>query len=83
MKLIFDRGKLGRAVYNDRNLVQCRCGKHWYPSKKMFLEFLKQYKDIPATAEVWSHQDLDTGKVTIHVELSYFISDAKEVESNG
>jgi len=70
MKINIDESKLtGR--YNARKLVGCACGKHWYPSKKMFVEFLKQFRDIPGTAEIWSESDLETGITTIHVEIKY------------
>ena len=76
MKINIDKYKLaGKKEYDDRSLVRCKCGKHWYPSKKMFLEFLKQYKDVDAEADIWSHEDVNTGKVTIYVELSYVVGD--------
>lgn len=78
MKLNYDKYKLAEeGEYNDRNLVRCRCGKHWYPSKKMFIEFLKQFKDVKATADIWTHSDIPSGKVTIHCEISYVVKDGE------
>ena len=57
--------------YNERNLVNSQSGKHWYPSKKMFVEFLKQYKDVRGTADIWGTENWGDGTVTIHVELKY------------
>jgi len=76
MKLNYDKHKLAeKKKYNERNLVQCRCGEHWFPSKKMFIEFLKQYKDVDGEADIWSIEDWETGQVTIHIELSYMTPD--------
>lgn len=62
--------------YDKRNLTICKCGKHNYPSKKMFIEFLKNYKDVEGNAEVWSTQDFSAGEVTINVQLTYKVHDA-------
>jgi hypothetical protein len=45
MKIKYDKTRF-EGKYDKRNLTICKCGKHKYPSKKMFVEFLKQYKDI-------------------------------------
>ena len=59
--------------YDNRNLTVCKCGKHHYPSKKMFAEFLKQFKDVKADVNIISVEDL-SGVVVIYVELKYKIS---------
>lgn len=61
--------------YDERNLVRCKCGQHYYPSKKMFVEFLKQYGDVDAQVDIWTHSHLDTGEVEIHVDLKYQTAD--------
>ena len=68
MKVIV-KGLIGK--YNERNLSQCNCGKHYYPSKKMFAEFLKQYKDVKAEVHISSTQNFATGEVGIHLDLKY------------
>jgi hypothetical protein len=40
----------------------------------MFVEFLKQFKDVRGVAEVWSEENWDTGEVTIHVEVKYRVA---------
>lgn len=65
------------GIYDNRFLTQCKCGEHWYPSKRMFAEFLKQYEDIDADVDIWAREDWDTGEVKITVELKYLISDAR------
>jgi hypothetical protein len=81
MKLTYDsRGiqaskKLG--AYDERNLAKCECGQHVYPSKLMFIEFLKQFKDVPGTADIWSVRHNEDGSVEIHVDVKYFISDGE------
>jgi len=77
MKIIVDKSKL-TGPYDSRNLSGCACGKHWYPSKKMFVEFLKQFKDIPGTADIWSVNDWTSNTVTIHVEVKYKVRNLKE-----
>lgn len=57
--------------YDKRNLTICKCGKHSYPSKKMFVEFLKKYKDVDADVNIWSIESWETGKVKIYLELTY------------
>lgn len=76
MKLNYDKTMI-EGEYDERNLTLCKCGKHRYPSKKMFIEFLNQYKDIKGDVDLWSTRDLDTGEVKIHLELSYKISNDK------
>jgi hypothetical protein len=61
--------------YDERNLVLSKSHKHHYPSKKMFAEFLKGYKDVEGSAEIWTHIDLDTGKVTVNVEVTYKVKE--------
>jgi len=81
MKLTYDHigikesKKLG--AYDERNLTKCKCGKHRYPSKLMFIEFLKQFKDVPGTADIWSIRHNENGSVEIHVDVKYFIADAE------
>jgi len=72
-------GLADSSFYDERNLVRCKCGKHYYPSKKMFVEFLKQYEDINAEVYIWSVTHLESGEVEIHVDLKYKISDARGV----
>jgi len=70
-------GLADEKEYDERNLVKCKCGKHYYPSKKMFVEFLKQFNDVKANVSIWTHTDLDTGKVIINVQLKYNIHKGK------
>jgi len=72
------QGLADPSTYDRRNLVRCKCGKHYYPSKKMFAEFLKQYEDVEVEVDIWSVERLEAGEVEIHVDLKYRISDAKE-----
>lgn len=72
MKIVCDLGSTTK--YNKRNLVNSQSGKHWYPSKKMFVEFLKQYKDVRGIASIWSVEDWSDGTVTINVELKYRVA---------
>jgi hypothetical protein len=81
MKLIYDKSSL-EGGYDERNLSICKCGKHHYPSKKMFIEFLKKFKDVKGTADIWSEQNLDSGRVKIHVEVEYRISKTKIHHAN-
>jgi hypothetical protein len=80
MKLIYDKATLKTSkelgAYDERNLTKCSCGKHRYPSKLMFIEFLKQFKDVPGTADIWSVRHNEDGTVEIHVDIKYKISDA-------
>lgn len=46
MKLIYAKEDL-TGQYDERNLTISQSGLNKYPSKKMFVEFLKQYEDIP------------------------------------
>jgi len=82
MQLNYDENKIkesiGFDVYDERNLTICKCGKHRYPSKLMFIRFLEQFKDVDATVDVWSMEHWDTGEVEIHIDLKYKISDAEE-----
>jgi len=64
--------------YDERNLVFSLSHKHRYPSKKMFAEFLKGYKDVEGTAEIWAQHNLQTGVVIITVELSYKLKDMED-----
>jgi len=77
MKLIFDKHKLAeKKHYDERYLDECICGcGRRFPSKRMFIEFLKHYKDVDGEANIWSKKDLNTGKETIYVELSFMPSD--------
>jgi len=72
-------GIVSKEKYDSRNLVRCRCGKHWYPSKKMFVEFLKNYEDVVADVQIWSVEDWSTGECTIHLELKYKVGDVPSV----
>lgn len=70
MKILVDKNKL-TGKYDERNLTISQSGLHKYPSKKMFVEFLKQYKDIKATADIWGTEDITNSTVTINVEVKY------------
>lgn len=78
MKLIYDKTKIQEGinskVYDERNLTICKCGKHHYPSKLMFIRFLEQFKDIKGTADIWSIEHGDNGIVEIHVDIKYKVS---------
>jgi hypothetical protein len=82
MKLTYDRTHIkeskAKGAYDERNLSKCKCGKHVYPSKLMFIEFLKQFKDVPGTADIWSVTHHENGSVEIHVDIKYFISDVPD-----
>lgn len=75
MRLVYDRNKIQESIdekgYDDRNLAICKCGKHRYPSKLMFIRFLESFVDIRGIGDIWSESDWDTGKIKIHVEVSY------------
>ena len=81
MKLNYDKNKIKESIeanaYDERNLTICKCGKHHYPSKLMFIRFLEQFEDINADVDIWSMEHWDTGEVEIHVDLKYKISDAE------
>ena len=62
--------------YDERGLNHCRCGcKLKFPSKKMFVDFLKQYSDIDAEAMILTIENRESGKVTISVEVTYSIAE--------
>jgi len=72
MRLRYNRQKMKESgPYDNRNLVLSMSGKYHYPSKKMFIEFLKQFKDVSGLADIWSESDLNNGTTTIHVEIKY------------
>jgi len=75
MRLVYDRNKIQESAdgkgYDERNLTICKCGKHRYPSKLMFIRFLEQFADVKGVADIWSESDWETGKVKIHVEVTY------------
>lgn len=83
MQLNYDENKIKESIesdaYDERNLTICKCGKHHYPSKLMFIRFLEQFKDVDADVEVWSMEHGATGEVEIRVDLKYKISDVKEI----
>jgi|GEM_PF-6216218 hypothetical protein len=70
------------SEYDERNLVLSESHKHHYPSKKMFAEFLKQYEDVDAEVEIWTHSDATTGIVTVNVEVKYKVADLEPKERN-
>jgi len=82
MKLVYDRGKIQEGVeskgYDDKHLTICKCGKHHYPSKLMFIRFLERFPDVKGLADIWSETDWDTGKVKIHVEVTYKVPNLKD-----
>ena len=84
MKLVYNKTGIKTSkslgAYDERNLTKCKCGKHRYPSKLMFIEFLKQFKDVPDVADIWSIRHNENGSVEIHVDIKYFVTDAKEEE---
>ena len=69
--------------YDERNLTISGSGKRKYPSKKMFIEFLKTYKDVDGNAEIWSTQNLSDGEVTINVQLTYKVNDVLHAADDG
>ena len=75
MKLIYDKAKITEGIeakaYDERNLAICKCGKHRYPSKLMFIRFLEQFKDVKGDAEIWSISHWEDGTVEIHVAVKY------------
>ncbi len=84
MRLVYDRNKIQEGIdakgYDARNLAICKCGKHHYPSKLMFIRFLEQFSDVRGVADIWSERNVDTGKVKIHIEVEYKVfKDAKKV----
>lgn len=70
MEIDIDSAKFSGS-YTKRNLTRSHSGKYSYPSKKMFYEFLKKYKDVDGNAAIWSVEDAESGEVTIRVELKY------------
>jgi hypothetical protein len=77
MKLTYDhiyiKESKAKGAYDERNLAKCNCGKHRYPSKLMFIELLKQFKDVPGTADIWSISHNEDNTVEIHVDVKYSI----------
>lgn len=75
MRLLFDKNKIRESIeakgYDERNLAICKCGKHRYPSKLMFIRFLEQFKDVDGTADIWSVAHGEDGTVEIHVDIKY------------
>lgn len=71
MKINFSKQHLKGAKYDKRNLVFSQSGLRKYPSKKMFIEFLKKYKDVKGTATIWSERDHVASTETIIVQLTY------------
>lgn len=80
MKIIVDADKLKKAIYDKRNLVVSKSGLRKYPSKKMFVEFLKKYKDVNATVDIWSERDFSKSEETIHVELKYKVPNIPHIK---
>ncbi len=78
MRLLYDQEKIKASVrsnaYDERNLAICKCGKHRYPSKLMFIRFLQQFKGIPGTADIWSVTHHENGTVEIHVDVTYKVT---------
>jgi hypothetical protein len=75
MRLIYDKPKIAEGIeagaYDERNLAKCKCGKHRFPSKLMFIRFLEQFKGIQGTADIWSMSHEENGTVEIHVDVTY------------
>ena len=84
MKILVDRTKLKESheqgAYDERNLAICKCGKHRWPSKLMFVRFLEQFKDVKGIADIWSEQNSFKGTVIIHVEVKYKVGDFPKQE---
>ena len=82
MKLSYDRTKIRESIqnkaYDERNLTKCKCGKHRYPSKLMFIRFLEQFTDVKGSADIWSMNHQEDGTVEIHVDVKYRVADTKE-----
>ena len=78
MKLLYDKQKIREGIeskaYDERSLTICKCGKHRYPSKLMFIRFLEQFKDVKGVAEIWSISHGDDGTVEINVAVKYKIA---------
>ena len=70
-------GLAKKDQYDKRNFIKCNCGKHFYPSKKMFVEFLKQFKSTKANVDIWSIEKWDKDEVTISLELTYKVGNKK------
>lgn len=88
MRLVYDRNKIQEGIdakkYDERNLAICKCGKHHYPSKLMFIRFLEQFPSIKGVADIWSESDWDTGKTKICIEVAYkVLKDGKRTKKNG
>jgi len=75
MRLVYDRNKIQETIdakgYDAQNLTICKCGKHRYPSKLMFIRFLEQFPELKGVADIWSENDCTTGKIKIHVDVEY------------
>lgn len=86
MRLKYDRQKLKESLelgaYDERNLTICKCGKHHFPSKLMFIRFLEQFKDVKGVADIWSISHIDKGTVEIHVDVTYQVPDLGSGEKN-
>jgi len=82
MELIYDEAKIQEGLesggYDERNLTFCKCGKHKFPSKLMFIRFLEQFPDVEGTADIWSIRHLEDGTVEIHVDLKYKVAPLEE-----
>lgn len=73
MKIEADFEVITNGDYDKRNLTYSKNRKYKYPSKKMFIEFLKQYEDVDGVAKIWSEEDWTAEEVRIKVELCYKI----------
>lgn len=82
MRIRYDKEKI-TGKYDERNLTISQSGQHRYPSKKMFIEFLKQYRDIQADVDIWGLEDHVKNEVTITVELKYKVKNIKLKNSKG
>lgn len=77
MKIIYDKEKIKESRYDKRGLALSQSGLRRYPSKKMFIDFLRKYNDIKGSVDIWSEVDNISNEVTIHLELKYKIPDMK------
>lgn len=79
MKINYEKEKIS-GKYDKRNLSISESGTNRYPSKKMFVEFLKKFPDVKANASIWSLADYAKNEVTITVEVKYKVRNAKRIK---
>ncbi len=65
------------SQYDDRGLVYSQSRGNLYPSKKMFVDFLKQFNDVKAEVDIWAIEDHTKDEVTITLELKHKVKTYK------